>query len=53
MEPEDSSFPANLQLVTTDTAGSQRLLLAAGQFQGDTQRLYTNIKGELQPNNGQ
>ena len=53
VEPLDGSFPSNLQLVTDDGAGSQRLLLAAGQFQGGgdaatgTQRLYTSISGQL------
>jgi predicted outer membrane repeat protein len=52
--PGDGSFPSTLQRVTTDGAGSQRLLVAAGQFQSDPeaagsgrQRLFTAIDGEL------
>jgi hypothetical protein len=51
--PADGSFPSNLHLVTTDADGRQRLLLAAGQFQGgrdgepDLQRLFTAMSGDL------
>ena len=60
VSPDDSSFPASLQRVTSfDTRDGerQRLLLAAGQFQAglendglaaqDVQRLFTHIGGDL------
>jgi uncharacterized protein YjbI with pentapeptide repeats len=44
---EDGAFPATLQRVA-DLGGGQRLLLAAGQYQGG-QRLFERISGELLP----
>jgi uncharacterized protein YjbI with pentapeptide repeats len=43
----DGAFPATLQQVT-DLGDGQRLLVAAGQFQGG-QRLFDRISGELLP----
>ncbi len=52
--PADGSFPSRLQRITTDADGSQRLLVAAGQFQADAampgsgrQRNYSSIRGQL------
>ncbi len=44
---EDGAFPASLQRIA-DLGNGQRLLVAAGQYQGG-QRLFRQISGELLP----
>ena len=49
IEIDDSAFPATLQRVT-DVGDSQRLLVAAGQYEATSgQRLFDAISGELLP----